>query len=159
LSVLQNRRANRQYKPIPDDEIWAFVNAREKLYVGFPMKSGYPHVTPMWFCILDKRVYLRTQDYKVKARLARGGKACCVVDDGSNYVELRGVVIWGQSRVVEEPDLISTIEKVMRMKYRTQQWKASQMPAWWVRERKAENRAYIEITPTRLSSWDNGKIR
>jgi nitroimidazol reductase NimA-like FMN-containing flavoprotein (pyridoxamine 5'-phosphate oxidase superfamily) len=159
LTVLTHRRANRQYLPIPDEELWRFIDAREKVYVGFPTKNGYPHVTPIWFCVLDKRLYLRTQDYKVKVELARAGKACCALDDGSRYRELRGVVIWGRCRVVTENELTTRIEKIMRMKYREQQWKSSEMPPRWVAERKAERRAYIEILPLKISSWDNTRIR
>lgn len=159
MTSLRYKRANRQYAPIPDDEFWRFVDSREKLFVAFPMENGYPHVTPIWFCVLDKKLYLRTQDYKVKTRLARAGKACCALDDGRRYVELRGAVIWGRSRVVTEKQLVDRIEKIMRMKYREQQWKSSEMPEWWVTERKAEKRAYIEIAPSKISSWDNSLIR
>jgi nitroimidazol reductase NimA-like FMN-containing flavoprotein (pyridoxamine 5'-phosphate oxidase superfamily) len=122
------------------------------------MENGYPHVTPVWFCVLNKRLYLRTHDYKVKTKLARGGKACCTLDDGRRYKELRGVVIWGRSRVVTEKELTERIEKIMSMKYREQQWRAAEMPARWVQERKAEKRAYVEIVPTKISSWDNSRI-
>ena len=155
---MENKRANRQYTPIPDNEVWRFVDASEKLYVAFTLENGYPHVTPVWFCVLDRKLYLRTQDYKVKTRLARAGKACCTLDTGIRYPELKGVVVWGRSRVVTEMELVDTIEKTMRKKYKIQQWNASEMPAWWVQERKAEKRAYIEITPTKLSSWDNARI-
>jgi len=142
-----------------EEEAWRFIDSREKLYVAFPMANGYPHVTPIWFCVLDKKLYLRTQDYKMKTKLAKAGKACCTLDDGSKYRELRGVVIWGQSKVVVETELIDRIEKIMRMRYREQQWRTAEMPAWWVQERKAERRSYIEIVPTKMSSWDNTKIR
>ena len=158
MSSLRYRRANRQYTPIPEGEVWRFIDSREKAYVAFPMVNGYPHVTPMWCCVLDKRLYLRTQDYKVKAKLARSGKVCCTLDVGNRYVELRGVVIWGQARVVTEPELAERVEKIMRMRYKNQQWKSSEMPEWWVRERKAEKRAYIEIVPVKMSSWDNDRI-
>jgi nitroimidazol reductase NimA-like FMN-containing flavoprotein (pyridoxamine 5'-phosphate oxidase superfamily) len=153
-----HKRANRQYVAIPDKDLWSFIDSREKLYVAFTMKSGYPHVSPIWFCVLQKKLYLRTQDYKVKTRLARTGRACCTLDDGSRYRELRGVVIWGRCRVVTEKELIDRIEMILRMKYKEQQWKSSQMPAWWVEERKEEKRTYIEIVPERLSSWDNSRI-
>jgi nitroimidazol reductase NimA-like FMN-containing flavoprotein (pyridoxamine 5'-phosphate oxidase superfamily) len=158
LKVLRYRTANRQYSPIPEDKIWQFIDSREKLYVAFPMENGYPHVTPVWFCVLDRKLYLRVQEYKVKARLAKVGKACCTLDDGRRYVELRGVVIWGRSRLLTEKELIDRVEKIMRMKYREQQWRASEMPDWWVRERKAEKRAYIEIVPRKISSWDNHRF-
>ncbi|MDG6941407.1 MAG: pyridoxamine 5'-phosphate oxidase family protein [Nitrososphaerota archaeon] len=156
--ALRYRRANRQYAPIPEADIWRFVASKEKLYVAFSMESGYPHVTPMWFCILDGKLYLRTHDYKVKAKLAGSGKACCTLDEGSRYVELRGVVIWGQTRVVKGGELVERIEKAMRTKYRDKQWRASEMPEWWVRERRAEKRAYVEIVPVRISSWDNHRV-
>lgn len=122
------------------------------------MENGYPHVSPIWFCVLDRKIYLRTQDYKVKVKLARAGKACCTTDEGRKYRELRGVIVWGSCRVVDEPELIARVEEVMGMKYKELQWKSSEMPAWWVRERKAEKRAYIEVTPNKMSSWDNGRI-
>jgi nitroimidazol reductase NimA-like FMN-containing flavoprotein (pyridoxamine 5'-phosphate oxidase superfamily) len=143
---------------IPDAEVWQFIDSREKLYVAFTMEDGYPHVTPVWFCVLNKRLYLRTHDYKVKTKLARAGKACCTLDDGRRYKELRGVVIWGRSRVVTEKELTDRIEKIMSMKYREQQWRAAEMPPRWVQERKAEKRAYVEIVPTKISSWDNSRI-
>ncbi|MDE1853993.1 MAG: pyridoxamine 5'-phosphate oxidase family protein [Thaumarchaeota archaeon] len=158
MTALEHRRANRQYAEIPGDEVWRFIDDREKLYVAFVMENGDPHVTPVWFCVLDKKLYLRTQDYKVKTRLAKAGRACCTLDDGRRYRELRGVVIWGRSRVVTERGLIDRIERVMRIRYCDQQWKSSEMPGWWVQERKAEKRAYIEIMPTKMSSWDNSRI-
>ncbi len=158
LMVYKHNRANRQYEAMTDDEVWRFLFPKEKIFVAFPMKNGFPHVSPVWFCLLDKKIYIRTHDYKVKTALARTGKACCSVDDGETYRELRGVIIWGRSRIVFEEDLVERIEKVLKVKYRTQQWKASQMPKWWVQERKAEKRAYIEITPEKISSWDNRKV-
>jgi len=80
------------------------------------------------------------------------------VNEGRKYKELRGVVIWGPRRVVTELVLVDRIENVMRTKYKEQEWKASEMPASWVEERKAEKRGYIEINPTQVSSWDNSRI-
>jgi general stress protein 26 len=157
--MLLHRRANRQYVPIPDDELWSFIDSRDKVYVAFPMKNGYPHVSPMWFCVLDRKIFMRTQDYKVKAKLATEGKVCFTLDDGKGYRDLRGAVVWGRSRVVSEKALVDRIEKMMRTKYMEQQWRSSEMPSWWVAERKAEHRAYIEVVPLRVSSWDNRRIR
>ncbi len=122
LMVYKHNRANRQYEAMTDDEVWRFLFPKEKIFVAFPMKNGFPHLSPVWFCLLDKKIF------------------------------------WGRSRIVFEEDLVERIEKVLKVKYRTQQWKASQMPKWWVQERKAEKRAYIEITPEKISSWDNRKV-
>jgi nitroimidazol reductase NimA-like FMN-containing flavoprotein (pyridoxamine 5'-phosphate oxidase superfamily) len=154
-----HRRANRQYVAMTDSEVWQFLDSREKIFVAFPMKDGFPHVSPVWFCVLDKKIYVRTHDYKVKTKLAKAGKSCCTADDGRTYRELRGVIIWGRCRLVTEHELIERVEKILNMRYEAQQWKASEMPKSWVEERKVENRAYVEIIPERISSWDNSKIR
>ena len=154
-----HRRANRQYVRMTDDEVWKFLETRDRLFVAFTMPDGYPHVTPSWFCVLEGKIYLRTQEYKMKTKLAALGKVCCTIDDGKYYRDLRGVVIWGRSRVLTDPDEIQRVSNSISVRYKEEQWKESEMPKWWVRERKRERRAYIEIVPERISSWDNAKVR
>jgi nitroimidazol reductase NimA-like FMN-containing flavoprotein (pyridoxamine 5'-phosphate oxidase superfamily) len=152
------RRANRQYVAMSEEEVWRFLESQTKIYAGFPMKSGYPHVSPIWFCVNDRKIYLRTHDYKTKARLARTGRACCVADDGFHYRELRGVIVWGRSRVMSDPKEIARINAILDRKYEPQQWKPSEMPRAWVEERRKERRAFIEVDPERIDSWDNSKV-
>jgi nitroimidazol reductase NimA-like FMN-containing flavoprotein (pyridoxamine 5'-phosphate oxidase superfamily) len=152
------RRANRQYVAMSEDEVWRFLDSQTKIYAGFPMEDGYPHVSPIWFCVEKGKIYLRTHDYKVKAKLARSGRACCVADDGFRYRELRGVIVWGRSRVITDERTIKRINRILDRKYEKQQWKPSEMPPGWVAERRRERRAFIEVTPERIDSWDNSKV-
>jgi nitroimidazol reductase NimA-like FMN-containing flavoprotein (pyridoxamine 5'-phosphate oxidase superfamily) len=152
------RRANRQYVAMSEREVWKFLESQTKIYAGFPMRDGYPHVSPIWFCVENRMIYLRTHDYKTKAKLARAGKACLVADDGYLYRELRGVIVWGRSRVITDPKLIERIDGMLDRKYSKQQWTPSEMPRKWVEERRKEKRAFIEVKPERIDSWDNGKV-
>jgi nitroimidazol reductase NimA-like FMN-containing flavoprotein (pyridoxamine 5'-phosphate oxidase superfamily) len=152
------RRANRQYVAMSEDEVWRFLDSQGKIYVAFTMPDGYPHVSPIWFCVENKRIYMRTHDYKVKTALAKSGKACCVIDDGYAYRELRGVIVWGRSRVITDTDLKDHINAILDKKYLKQQWKPSEMPSRWVEERRLEKRAFIEVIPERIDSWDNGRV-
>ena len=151
-------RANRQYVAMSEDEVWKFLDSTNKVYVAFTMKNGYPHVSPIWFCVLDRKLYLRTHDYKTKTRLAKTGKACVSTDDGYFYRELRGVIVWGRSRVITDEARILLVSKKLDKKYEKQQWKPEEMPGKWVAERRTEKRSFIEITPERIDSWDNGKV-
>jgi nitroimidazol reductase NimA-like FMN-containing flavoprotein (pyridoxamine 5'-phosphate oxidase superfamily) len=152
------RRANRQYVAMSEEEVWKFLESQNKIYAGFPMPDGYPHVSPIWFCVENRKIYLRTHDYKTKARLARGGKACCVADDGQLYRELRGVIVWGRSRIITDLKLIRHVNDILDKKYEKQQWRPSEMPRKWVEERRKEKRAFIEVEPERIDSWDNRKV-
>jgi nitroimidazol reductase NimA-like FMN-containing flavoprotein (pyridoxamine 5'-phosphate oxidase superfamily) len=152
------KRANRQYVAMSEKEVWKFLDSQTKIYAGFTLPDGYPHVSPIWFCVENGKLYLRTHDYKTKAKLARNGRVCCVADDGYLYRELRGVIIWGRSRLITDAKLVRHIDGILDKKYRAQQWKASEMPPHWVEARRREKRAFIEVTPEKIDSWDNGKV-
>lgn len=152
------RRANRQYVAMSREEVWQFLESQRRLYLGFAMENGYPHVTPIWFVIMGERVYMRAQDYKVKVGLAAKGKACVAIDDGGKYRELRGAVMWGRSKIVTEKSLIARVTRLFEVKYSESQWKAKEMPKEWVRERIKEKRAFIEFVPEKVDSWDNRKV-
>lgn len=152
-------RANRQYVAMPRRDIWSFLESQTKIYAAFQGPDGYPHASPMWFCVDHSRIYMRTHDYKVKTGLARSGKACCVTDKGERYRELRGVIIWGRSRVLDDDKLIGRINALLDKKYSTRQWKPSEMPEKWVAERRRETRAFIEVVPLKIASWDNRRVR
>ncbi|HVC27880.1 MAG TPA: pyridoxamine 5'-phosphate oxidase family protein [Nitrososphaerales archaeon] len=152
------RRANRQYVAMSRREVWRFLESQHRVYLGFAMENGYPHVTPIWFVVVGERVYMRAQDYKVKVGLAAKGKACVVIDDGDKYRELRGAVMWGRSRLVSEKKLIAKLTELFETKYAERQWKADEMPADWVKQRRKERRALIEFVPEKVDSWDNSKV-
>jgi nitroimidazol reductase NimA-like FMN-containing flavoprotein (pyridoxamine 5'-phosphate oxidase superfamily) len=152
------RRANRQYVAMSEEEVWAFLDSQTKIYAAFQSRDGYPHASPMWFCVEGRKIYMRTHDYKVKTRLAKAGKACCVTDEGNRYRELRGVIVWGRSKVITDDRVKSRINAILDKKYLKQQWKPSQMPGRWVAERRREKRAFIEVTPVKIDSWDNSKV-
>lgn len=152
------RRANRQYVAMSRKEVWRFLESQRRVYLGFAMENGYPHVTPIWFVIVGETIYMRAQDYKVKVGLAAKGKACVVIDDGDKYRELRGAVMWGRSRLISEKRLIAKLTALFEAKYSGRQWKADEMPKDWVEERSKEKRAFIEFVPKKVDSWDNRKV-
>lgn len=152
------RRANRQYVAMSRREVWQFIESQRRVYVGFAMDDGYPHVTPIWFVVIGKKVYVRAQSYKVKVALAAKGKACVVIDDGDSYRELRGVVMWGRSKLIVEKRLVAKLTALFDAKYSERQWKAEEMPKEWVKDRRKETRTYIEFVPEKVDSWDNRKV-
>ena len=152
------RRANKQYVAMTEAEVWRFIESQRRVFLAFAMPDGFPHLTPIWFTVHRGNLYMRAQTYKVKVRLAAAGKACVAVDAGESYRELRGVVIWGRSRIVEEDLLVSVLESKFEEKYAKLQWKAKEMPEPWVAERRKEPRAFIELVPEKVASWDNRKV-
>lgn len=104
-------------------------------------------------------LWFRGASYKVKFRLAEGANVCCTCADGERYPELRGVVIWGRSTVVAQSASLDEAKSLMSSKYAGRVYRPSEVPASWVRARRAETSAWVAIQPERISSWDNTKLR
>jgi nitroimidazol reductase NimA-like FMN-containing flavoprotein (pyridoxamine 5'-phosphate oxidase superfamily) len=150
------KRANSQYIAMSEAEVWQLIGSAVKTIVSFTMDDGYPHSTPVWFCVMDRKIYFRSQNNKVKLRLAHDGKACCVWEEGLLQRELRGVVVWGKARVVDSKELEERAAQTLAAKYREFYWKESEVPGWLKGRR--ESRSIVEIDPVKISSWDNRKV-
>jgi nitroimidazol reductase NimA-like FMN-containing flavoprotein (pyridoxamine 5'-phosphate oxidase superfamily) len=156
--VITYRRVNRQYIAMTEDEVWDLIASQRVMFVAFVREDGYPHVTPVWFVPLDHKIYFKGSNYKVKFRLANTGKACCAWETGGAYREMQGAVLWGRSRVVEEPELVATVNRLLADRYAGFSWNPAEVPAAWAETQRTELKTVVEIIPERISSWDNRKL-
>ena len=152
------RRANIQYVQMNENEVWSFILPLSKMVVAFATENGFAHATPVWFCVLDRRVYFRTQTNKIKLKLLNSGKICCLWEAGESYRELRGVMMWGMAKVVTSQTKFKRAAEALDSKYKRMFWNASEMPERWVQARRKEERKIVEVEPLKISSWDNRKV-
>lgn len=158
--MISYRRANRQYLPMTEEEVWRYLESRQgAMFVAFVREDGYPHLTPVWFVAVDRKLYFSGKSYKAKMRLADSAKVCCSWEDGFRYTELRGVALWGRSRVVDDPAVIERVKALLKAKNAGRAYEQSEVPGDWARERRSESTTIVEIQPERVSSWDNRKLR
>jgi len=136
-------------------ELDAYLNGARTCRAATVGRDG-PRVTPLWF-VWD-RTYLwlysivRSQRWTDVQRDPRVG---IVVDDGHDYLELRGVEITGSAEVVGEvprigaaPDeLLAAAERQFASKY-------SGSPDMFHDGRHA----WLRITPAKIVSWDFRKL-
>jgi nitroimidazol reductase NimA-like FMN-containing flavoprotein (pyridoxamine 5'-phosphate oxidase superfamily) len=151
-------RVNRQYVAMTETEVWSFINSQKVMFAAFVDENEYPHVTPVWHVAIDGTVYFRATSNKVKAKLANGAKVCCTLADGERFTELRGVVIRGRARVVMDAALIKRCSDLINEKYVGLRSRDVGVPDRWLTARDAEITSMIEVTPERISSWDNSKL-
>jgi hypothetical protein len=114
-----------------------------------------PHATALWFGWDGARLWLYSiTRAKRWADIMKEPRISAVVDDGVEYLELRGVEIMGTAEVVGEvprtgadnPEL-AEIEKIFARKY---------MGAEQMFHDGAH--AWLRVTPTKLASWDFRKL-
>ena len=114
-----------------------------------------PHVTPLWFLWDGEALWLYSLTGSQRwADIVRSPTIAVVVDDGHDYLELRGVEITGEAEVVGEaprigedvPELVNT-ENAFARKY----FGIDQLP----HDRK---HGWLRVKPTTIRSWDFRKI-
>jgi nitroimidazol reductase NimA-like FMN-containing flavoprotein (pyridoxamine 5'-phosphate oxidase superfamily) len=151
-------RVNRQYVAMTSAEVWRFVDSQKVMFVAFVDENEYPHVTPVWHVSIDGTLYFRATSTKVKAKLADHAKVCCTLADGERFTELRGVVIRGRAQVLTDDALIKRCGDLIDEKYVGLRSRDLNVPGRWLAARNAEASSMIEVTPERISSWDNSKL-
>ena len=155
-SISKLRRS--QYIPMASSEAWSFVRGHYTMALSTLDSFGFPHVTPVWYVVNEGKIYFRAQPYKKKIRnLLRKPQVCAVISDGESYSELRGVMIQGLARIVDnEKSKRKQVFSMLAEKYVSRR-DTGKMPRIWQEKYGREHRVVVEITPTNLVSWDNRK--
>jgi PPOX class probable F420-dependent enzyme len=142
------------------DEIVAFLDEQRTLQVASIDHDGAPHLVAMWFAFWDDRVAFWTYAKSQKVlNLRRDPRITVMVESGTTYGELRGVVIKGRARIVEDHDEVLRFGEKVYERY----WGAGApaLDADAVREAVAvmgAKRVLVVVEPDHVMSWDHRKL-
>ena len=152
------RRKRNQYISMTKAEAWTFISNHYKMVLSTLDSYGFPHAAPVWYVIINGKIYFRAQPYKRKiANLLRKPQACGVIEDGDKYTELRGVMIRGLTKVVDTDKVLrKQVFDELASKYKHLR-DTDQFPTPWQEKYGKEHRVVVEFTPTSIVSWDNRK--
>ena len=141
------------------DEAWAAVEAGHTGIFTSLRRDGTPIALPIWFVVLERRIYLSGQARaKRVARIRRDPRVSFLVESGERWAELRAVHLTGRARVVTDPELLARVAVSLDAKYRAFRTPRAAMPAA-TRAHYEGRLATIEITPDmRMLSWDNARL-
>jgi len=89
------------------DEQQAFLARGHTLIVTTIGNDGWPHVAPMWYYVDEGRVAFRsfTKSQKI-VNLIRNPKITVLLEEGNAYSELRGIMIKGTARLIDDPGIV-----------------------------------------------------
>lgn len=143
-----------------DDEAWEML---ERSLVGILTtlrRDGRPVALPIWFVVLDRRIYVTTRGKKV-ARARRDPRAAFLVEAGERWADLRAVHVDCRAAVIDPPDeLADRIRAAMDEKYRVYRTAAKEMPSATRDHYRTAKGAVIELVPNgKVLSWDNRNLR
>ena len=142
---------------MPADEVQKLLESGRKLQLATINPDGTPHLVTMFYAVRDERIVFWTYRASQKARnLSRDARLTCLVEDGEDYFELRGVSIQGRARLVEEYDDIRTLGAKVAKRM------AGDMNLGEfgdeIVEKQARKRVGIVVEPEKVTSWDHRKM-
>jgi nitroimidazol reductase NimA-like FMN-containing flavoprotein (pyridoxamine 5'-phosphate oxidase superfamily) len=89
-----------------DAEVAEYLAGNFKVQVATVGQDGAPHRVTQFYTLLDGKIAFTTYRRSQKVlNLTRNPTMTCLVEDGEEYNELRGVALYGQGRVIEDPDV------------------------------------------------------
>ena len=117
--------------------------------------DGTPHLVTMFYVLREGRIAFWTYRAAQKARnLDRDPRLTCLVEDGEDYFELRGVQVRGVARRLDDPAEVAGIGRSIAARL-------TGVPvdtvADYVTQAARKRVAYV-VEPTRVTSWDHRQL-
>jgi PPOX class probable F420-dependent enzyme len=142
---------------LSEQEVTDFLAARMKVQVATVGPEGEPHLTTLFYVVDDGRIAFWTYGRSQKVlNLRRDPRISCLVEDGDDYFELRGVSITGRARLVEEYDEIHRIGTLVAARM-ANGVDLGDFGADLV-AKQATKRVAVVVEPDKVASWDHSKM-
>lgn len=140
-----------------DPEIAALLAALRKVQLATLNADGSVHLVTMFYGLMDEQIAFWTYRTSQKARnLARDPRVTCLVEDGSDYFELRGVQVAGVVRYVEDPAGVLEIGRLVAGGMAGDALVGDALENYVAHA--ARKRVGYLVEPRRITSWDHRKL-
>jgi PPOX class probable F420-dependent enzyme len=138
------------------DEIVKYLGDQRTLQVASIDRDGAPHLVAMWFAFWDDKLAFWTYGKSQKiVNLRRDPRLTVMVESGSTYEELQGVMIKGHATIVDDLDEVLRFGEKVYERY----WGPIDNDA--VREgvrTMGAKRVVVVVEPDSITSWDHRKL-
>ena len=142
------------------EELAAFLEPARNGVLTTLDRDGWPHSTAMWFNPDADSISMWTYAKSQKAMNVRRDPRCAfLLEDGSRYNELKGVLIRGRAEVTDDFDRVAAVGRRLYDRYTLPftQIPIDDGPIVEI-ERQARKRVAIIVPMEDVASWDHGKL-
>ncbi|BBX66156.1 PPOX class F420-dependent enzyme [Mycobacterium saskatchewanense] len=138
-----------------EDEIADFVVRSRTGTLATVGIDGQPHLTAMWYAVVDGEIWLETKAKSQKAvNLKRDPRVSFLIEDGDTYDTLRGVSFEGIAEIIDDPEVAHRVGVSVFERY-TGPYSDEMKPFV---EQMMNKRVCVRIVPRRARSWDHHKL-
>ncbi len=142
------------------EQVQELLAAQRKVQLATNGQDRFPHLVTMYYVLMDGQITFWTYRSSQKARnLERDPRISCLVETGEQYFDLRGVLVQGRARRIENPVLIAEIgRQITTALADTPAGGADADALTEYVERAARKRFGYSVEPSRTISWDHSKL-
>lgn len=145
------------------EEQHQFLAAGHTLIVTTIGKDGWPHVAPMWYFLDDDgNVSFRsfTKSQKI-VNLRRNPRITVLLEEGNTYEELRGTMIKGTARLIDDPGEVLAMYGELSKRYAFTGSEVVPLEGEALEAafgRFAAKNTGVIVEPESVVSWDHPKL-
>jgi PPOX class probable F420-dependent enzyme len=139
-----------------DDELDAFLHARQTMNVATYNHDGTIHLVAMWYGFYDGKLAFETftKSQKIK-NLQRDPRITVLMETGDKYEELKGVEVVGTATVTDDPAVVMPVARSVVERYFAVD---NPSDADTVAAALANKRSAVVINVDKVVSWDHTKL-
>jgi PPOX class probable F420-dependent enzyme len=139
-----------------DEELRTFLDEQMIMSCATLGPNGRPHLVPLWYVPDQSELRGWTYAKSQKAKnLERDPRATVLVEDGVQYHELRGAMMECDVGVERDPERVAGYGIELFTRYGGGELSPEVREAV---EKQAPKRVGLRFVPTRVVSWDHGKL-
>lgn len=149
---------------MPPADIAALLANGRKLQLATLNRDGTPHLVSMFYGMRDGLIAFWTYRASQKARnLERDPRVTCLVEEGDDYFELRGVQVAGTVKPIDDLAGVTEVGKLVAARMGSPavgDLPPDQVAAavdGYVAHAATKRRAYL-VEPSRVVSWDHRRL-
>jgi Pyridoxamine 5'-phosphate oxidase len=146
---------------LTEDEAWERLTNSHTGIITTLRRDGWPISLPMWFAVVDRKIYMRTLSASKKAlRIKRDQRACFMVESGEAWKDLAAVVVAVKASLIDPAsDEAKRALAALGAKYRGFGLPRREVPDATKKHYAAGN-VVIRLEPAgAMITWNNAKIR
>lgn len=139
--------------PLRGEKRWAYLARQKIIRVASLGADGIIYLSPLWYVIDDKRIFLPIDAGGRHAKNADEGRAIsALVDSGDEYATVSGVRFVGSLVETKDEALIERLQNLVFEKYFHVGHPYSEQ---YFEFGTFAGRRYLELVPTKIIGWDS----
>ncbi len=143
------------------DEVSTYLQSKLTIVINSIGRDGVPHPAPMWFAVEDDGAIVMTTFTKSQKiqNLKRDPRVTLLLEDGTLYAELRGVIFHGVAELHRDTDFVMRVLREINARGTDGGGADTLSEAEQAGMRaQAEKRTAMRVRPTKVVSWDHRKL-